>query len=255
VFLGRLFGRHRVRDGLGRFRRCFAVDPAIATTPARRPSPLGGSDSDGATVYGTTAGGDPTGTVTFYECGPTATPMPCTSEADPVGNPVTLTAGAADTATAPSAAFTPAAAGDWCFAGYYSGDGNYAAGSDTTIDEMLLRDSRFITTPPRPRSAWAPPTPTRAQSPATPRAGYRQAPSPSIHVDPRPPPHPAQRWTTPVGNPVTLTAGTGDTPTATSPAFTATAVGDWCFAGYYAGDGNYARSSDTSTDECFLWWP
>jgi hypothetical protein len=230
---------------------CFAVDPAIATTPAPSTVTLGGSDSDGATVYGTTAGGDPTGTVTFYECGPTATPMPCTSEADPVGNPVTLTAGAADTATAPSAAFTPAAAGDWCFAGYYSGDGNYAAGSDTTIDECFSVTPDFITTPTETSiGLGATDTDTGTVTGNT-TGGIPTGTVTFYTCGPTATPTPCTALDDPVGNPVTLTAGTGDTATATSPAFTATAVGDWCFAGYYAGDGNYARSSDTSTDECF----
>ena len=48
-----------------------------------------------------------------------------------------LTAGATDTATATSVPFTPTAPGYWCFAGYYSGDSNYLASADTTVDECL----------------------------------------------------------------------------------------------------------------------
>ena len=107
------------------------------TTPSATASPWVGSDTDAATVTGNAAGGSPTGSVSFYECGPTATAQPCTSQADAVGSAVGLSAGADDTATAPSPTFTPSAAGYWCFAGYYSGDSNYGASSDATIDECF----------------------------------------------------------------------------------------------------------------------
>jgi hypothetical protein len=50
---------------------------------------------------------------------------------------VTVKAGADNTSTASSISFTPNAAGYWCFAGYYSGDSNYAASSDTSVDECF----------------------------------------------------------------------------------------------------------------------
>jgi hypothetical protein len=43
--------------------------------------------------------------------------------------------------------------------------------------------------------------------------------------------------------------------TATSAAFTPTAVGVWCFAGYYSGNANYVPSSDGGVDECFTVTP
>jgi hypothetical protein len=119
---------------------CFDVGNAATTTvttPTSSDFSLGGSVSDGATVSGNAAGGSPTGSVTFYQCGPTATAQPCTSQADPVGNPVGVTGGAGDTATATSASVTPGAAGYWCFAGYYSGDSNYSGSADTSTDECF----------------------------------------------------------------------------------------------------------------------
>ncbi len=94
--------------------------------------------------------GSPTGTVQFYECGPTASPTPCTSTAHTVGTAVTVTAGADNTATASSVAFTPTGVGYWCFAGYYSGDTNYAASADTTTDECfhVTQTSSSTTTAP-----------------------------------------------------------------------------------------------------------
>ena len=58
----------------------------IVTTVATSPSiPEGTSNTDTATVTGDSASGSPTGTVSFYECGPTPTAEPCTSQANPVG--------------------------------------------------------------------------------------------------------------------------------------------------------------------------
>jgi len=119
---------------------CFLVtmEPAVVvTTPKAASISLGQTDSDSVTVTGNTAGGTPTGTVTFYVCGPTATATPCTATTSKVKKPVKLKKGAKDTATATSAAFTPSSVGTWCFAGYYSGNPAYAAGSDTSVGECF----------------------------------------------------------------------------------------------------------------------
>ena len=72
-------------------------------------------------MTGNAAGSSPTGTVSFYECGPTASAQACTSIGNPVGSAVGLVAGAGNTSSATSVSFTPTATGYWCFAGYYSG--------------------------------------------------------------------------------------------------------------------------------------
>jgi len=94
----------------------------------------GNSDIATGTVTGNAQHGHPTGTMTFYECGPTARPRACTSKADPVGNPVGLTQGTGNTATGTSAPFWPNATGYWCFAEYYSGNESNRASSDTSTD-------------------------------------------------------------------------------------------------------------------------
>jgi hypothetical protein len=49
-----------------------------------------------------------------------------------------------------------------------------------------------------------------------------------------------------------LLSGSGDTATATSPAFSPSSPGGYCFLGVYSGDTNYDSTSDGSTtDECF----
>jgi hypothetical protein len=68
-------------------RECFTVTPAtpgVMTAPANASITLGGSDSDTATVTGT-GGVTPTGTVTFYVCGPTASATACTTAGTNLG--------------------------------------------------------------------------------------------------------------------------------------------------------------------------
>ena len=119
---------------------CYRVPAAntTITTPTNSSIALGNSNTDEAAVTGSAAGGSPTGSVSFYECGPTPWPQACTSTANPVGSAVGVSAGAYDTSSATSESFTPDATGYWCFAGYYSGDSTYPTSSDTSTDECFF---------------------------------------------------------------------------------------------------------------------
>ncbi len=126
---------------------CFTVTSStlgITTTPTKSTDLNGQSNTDNATVTGA-HGITPSGTVTFYVCGPDATPVACTAATGTlVGPPVTI-AGSGDTATAKSAAFTPTTVFDYyCFFAVYSGDGTYPSASDgSTTDECF-----YDTSPP-----------------------------------------------------------------------------------------------------------
>jgi hypothetical protein len=211
---------------------CVSVEPPVATAPTFSTVTLGSVDSDGATVFGTPADGNPTGTMSFYVCGPTAVPTPCTSQADPVGGPVTLLPGPGDTATATSAGLVPDAIGYWCFGGDYSGDDQYQPGSDTTTDECVSVIPVFATSPSLSSIGLGSSDTDTAT--ATGNAGSEG----------------------PTGTVSFYVCGPTATPTpctsqATSSTFTPDAVGVWCFAGDYSGDGTYVASADTTTDECF----
>jgi hypothetical protein len=110
--------------------------PASTTSslPANEQITIGHANSDAATVTGTAIGGSPTGTVQFYECGPTAVATACTSQGNPLGAPMIIAPGAGDTATASGPSVTPGSLGFWCFAAYYSGDTNYQASSNIATD-------------------------------------------------------------------------------------------------------------------------
>ena len=115
------------RPGVGTTAPTASLSPSSATvTP-------GGYVTFAATVSGNAAGGSPDDPVSFYVCGPTATPAPCTSFSNPLGF-VGLTSGAGDTSTATSPAFAGTASGYWCAAVYYYGDSNYGPASDLTTD-------------------------------------------------------------------------------------------------------------------------
>ena len=226
----------------------------VSTEPAEATIDLGTTDSDTATVTGNAAGGSPTGWVTFYQCGPTLTPEACTSTADRVGSAVTVAAGPGDTATATSVSVTPDATGFWCFAGYYSGDGNYDGSTDTSTDEcfdVTTAASSVSTTPAEATIDLG-----AADNDAATVTGNAVGGSPTGTVSffscgPTVTPEPCTSTADPVGSPVTVTAGPGDTATATSPSFTPDAGGYWCFAAYYSGDSDYSASTDTGVDECF----
>jgi len=115
------------RPGLG------TTVPTASLAPSSANVIPGGYVTFAATVSGNAAGGSPGDPVSFYVCGPTVTPAPCTTFSNPLGF-VSLTPGAGDTSTATSPAFGGYASGYWCAAVYYYGDSNYGPASDLTTD-------------------------------------------------------------------------------------------------------------------------
>ncbi len=94
-----------------------------------------GAIGDTATVTGNSDGPTPTGTVTFYECGPVLSDQTCnaTSTGVSVSEPVTLVDGSAASLT-----FTPTVAGTYCFgATFTSGDTNYSSATDNTTGDFV----------------------------------------------------------------------------------------------------------------------
>jgi LysM repeat protein len=238
-----------------------AVAPAYAqdsssttTTPASSSIVLGSSNTDSAVVTGDDSFGSPTGTVTFYECGPTTSATPCTSETNQVGTPVSVTAGASDTSSATSVSFTPTSTGYWCFAGQYSGDSNYGASSDTTTDECFDVTAATSSTTTTPASSSIVLGSANTDSAVVTGVTGGLAPTGTVtfyECGPTTSATPCTSVTNEVGTPVSVTAGASDTSSATSVSFTPTSTGYWCFAGQYSGDSNYGASSDTTIDECF----
>jgi hypothetical protein len=236
---------------------CFdvtAATTATVTTPTNSNIVLGNTNRDAAVVTGNAAGGSPTGTVTFYECGPTPSPTPCTSQVNQVGAPVGLTAGAGDTSHANSVNLTPTSTGYWCFAGVYSGDSNYGGNSDTTIDECFDVTAASSTTSSSPATEIVGVGTANSDNASV--AGNTPGGAPSGTVSfyecgPTATATPCTSKANQVGSAVSLTAGAGDVSYASSASTTFGSVGYYCFGAYYSGSSDYTASSDTSVTECF----
>ena len=98
---------------------------APLTEHLENPSPinLGSFETVTATVQGNAIAGAPTGSVTFYVCGPTATS--CDNTGHYVGTVSPLTAGWGAnvdnaSATLPAPGYSPTSTGTWCFSAYYT---------------------------------------------------------------------------------------------------------------------------------------
>lgn len=138
---------------------CFDVaklPSTTVTTPSSGTITLTDSITDTAVVTGAAAGGDPTGTVSFFVCGPIAMGT-CTTGGTPVtGNPQTLVSDgnpSTYTSSATSGAFTPPAVGRYCFRGDYGGSLIYDPSSDSGTNEcFVVTDTTSINT----QQTWLP---------------------------------------------------------------------------------------------------
>ena len=120
--------------------QCFTVtriETHLTTTPGSGSIVLGASNTDTAT-FTTVSGDDPSGTVSFFACGPLSSATGCTSSAGTAFSPfVPVTPTSNGTAFAPSDPFTPTATGTYCFLAVYSGNTNYAPSSDGSTGECF----------------------------------------------------------------------------------------------------------------------
>jgi uncharacterized protein with FMN-binding domain len=207
-------------------------------------------------VAGSVDGVDPTGTVSFYACGEGVDP--CTPSGTPFD--VETLSGTSNPASVTSADFTPDAAGTWCFAAAYSGDGNYAASSDQSSDECYMVNAVGSTTASAPSSSTAAlDGPNTDSVVVTGNDSASDAPYPTGTVTfytcgRNVTPCTSANWTE-LGTPVSLGVGAQNVNSATSTPFTNDATGTWCFAAVYSGDGNYSGSGDGTSDECYTVGP
>lgn len=101
---------------------------------------------DVVTVYGTSGPANPSGNVSFYICGPTSGPQPCTSKTTPVStNALTaVTSGPDDSSVVTSNGYPPGATGWYCFGAYYPGaklapGGYLKPSSDTSQPTTMIQ--------------------------------------------------------------------------------------------------------------------
>ena len=112
----------------GDFNTC--VPPTIATTASATTVQLGGTVTDTANLSG--SDGKASGSIKFFVCGPNASATACSSGGTQVGGAVAVDT-STSVGTATSAAFTPPAAGFYCFRAEYTpdADSQYLVGSHT----------------------------------------------------------------------------------------------------------------------------
>jgi hypothetical protein len=229
---------------------------------------------DTATVTGNQAADTPSGTVTFFLCGPAGT-GPCSSGGINIGTGTLSGTGATASATSPqvNTSASPLAPGHYCFRAEWPGDANYPTaltefGGTSGTNECFIVTTITTTTTTTP-SAGSGGTTTFGSS-VTDHALIQAAASgggtptgtvtffvcnpTQVSQGACPAPNGTQ-----IGSPVTTVAVSGSNPpeaTADSGAVTVNQTGTWCFRAVYTPGGingsNYTGSNDSTSDECFM---
>jgi hypothetical protein len=232
---------------------CFdvgATGSTTSSTPASDTIALGAGNSDSATVTGSVNDVDPTGSVSFYYCGPDGSATPCTSDTQTLLDTVDLS-GSSNPNTVNSVSFTPTGAGYWCFEAVYSGDGNYTGSSDDSMDECFHVTQGTSSTSSNPASGSIVLGTTDSDTATVTGSVGSVDPTGSVSFyECSPVTSPCDASTGTFIDSASL-GGTSNPGTAASASFLPTSVGTWCFAAVYSGDSDFTGSSDTSTDECF----
>jgi len=234
----------------------------------------GGVWHDVATVDGNATAGAPTGTVSFYECGPTSAAANCAAiPANKLGSDVTLTQiGTTNNSSAPSANVPiPTALGTYCFSAVYNPatSSGYSSSSDNTTGQPIDSNECVTVGPATPTNVTTinPPTDTSVGNTWTDSAtitGNTAGGAPTGSV--------AFTWCkeSAPSTPCTGTTGGGSagsvsTPTVVGDAstfgpsngVTPTTVGTYCFTADYTATtgGNYNSVPAQSDTECFTVTP
>jgi hypothetical protein len=233
-------------------RECFTVRPgstATSTSPSAASIAFGGSNADTASVTGNSAGGVPTGSVTFFLCGPSELDEngECSAGGSQVGEPVGLDA----QGRATSASVAPTGAGTWCFRGEYGGDSNYRGSADHGTGECFRVNSAPSTTDTTPDEGSVVLGGSNADHVTVTGAAGAATPTGSVAFFVCAPEELDADGVCSSGGSALGTESLDTSGQATSDAFESTHTGTWCFRGEYGGDGNYDASSDFSSAECF----
>jgi hypothetical protein len=232
-----------------------------------------GAVHDTATVTGNQAADTPSGTVTFFLCGPIPTGA-CTSGGTNIGTGTLSGSGATASADSPNVntSASPLTPGRYCFRAEWPGDSNYlsplaefggANGTNECFTVQVIKTG--TTTTPSPGSGGTTNFGSQVTDHAVVQALNSGDGTPTGTVtffvcDPTqtvggacPDGHGTQ-----VGNPVNTAAVNPSSPPASfadSSAVTVNKTGTWCFRGVYTPGGangsDYVGSEDASTGECF----
>jgi hypothetical protein len=229
---------------------------------------------DTATVTGNQATLTPSGTVTFFLCGPIPAGTSCSSGGTNIGTGTLSGSGAKASTNSPdvNTSGSPLTPGVYCFRAEWPGDTNYPAaltefGGAKGTNECFEVQPITTTTTTTPSvgsggtTAFGSSVTDHAIVQATqPNDGTPTGTVTFFVCDPTQTVGGAcpDGQGTQVGNPVTTQAVSGSSPPASfadSIAVTANKTGTWCFRGVYTPGGangsNYTGSEDASSGECF----
>gem|GEM_PF-4575929 len=256
---------------------CFSVAkaPTSTTTTATITGSgtlgSGGTLSDKATVTGNSTGGVPAGTISFHVCGPLGSDAYCTS-GTAVGTKSSTAGPNGDTRVFTSTAFTPKAAGIYCFSTVFTpSTSNYASSTDNTgaTGKGAIQKAECVKITPAGTTTSTTATITSAKATlgasgtlkdTVTVTGKSGSPAPTGSVEfyecftatataPFVCPTTSSNK---LGTPVTLTAGTGTPPfskgSVTAPA--PTLAGMYCFGAVFTPSStttNYKSSNDNTT--------
>jgi len=254
----------------GRTSECFTVNKlptGTVTSPSSATINIGQSITDTAVVTGALAGGDPTGDVNFFVCGPLVSGS-CDGTTNVgtavTGNPKSLVSdGAAGTYTssATSGSYVPPTPGRYCFRAAYGGDTNYTGSSDGSLTECFTVNKLPTTTVTTPSLGTITLGGTITDSAVVTGAAGGGDPTGAVKFFVCKIESGTCDGTTNVGTQVGAPAS-GEalvsdgvdatfTSNATSDVYTPSAVGRYCFRAEYGGDSNYTGSQDGTATECF----
>jgi hypothetical protein len=138
----------------------ISFDGSTSTTSTPSPGSLGSIAfgepvTDTAVVTGDASRGSPTGSMSFFVCGPDGGHTCYEGGSAVPGNPRPLVAGPDNTATSTSGEFTPPAPGRWCFRSEYSGSLSYGPSYDSNHEaECFFSKAQSTTTASMP--PWVP---------------------------------------------------------------------------------------------------
>jgi hypothetical protein len=241
--------------GVGQAMGAPPSTPVVTSSLSSQSIPLGGHAVDTVTVTGTASGGVPTGSVTFWVCGPTANPAPCTSpNVGPVTVGVSYGGGAQATA---AVTLNPGSAGWFCFLDRYNGNGSYSPATDNdpatecvdVTSPPPVKTTPFLVTSPGSRTIFAGGEDTdTALVIGTFKGG---APTGTVSFSACGPTAVPAPCTSPNLGPDVLTLGTGGGSWATATdQFNLNDPGWFCLVVQYGGDAHYNATTDNSTNEC-----
>jgi hypothetical protein len=231
--------------------------PTLKSALSPSTTTVNGSSVDTATVTGNATAGSPTGSVSFYVCGPTAVATACTSpNIGPATIELTQESGNRSIADVTIEDFT--STGWYCFLDEYSGDGNYnpVNDNDTATECLDVTGGGGQTYTPTMKSSLSPTTIAAGGSSVDTATvtGNATAGSPTGYVSfyVCGPTAVATACTSPNLGPadVELTSESGNRSTA-NVTIQANGSGWYCFLDEYSGDGSYKPVSDNDTaTEC-----